>query len=250
MKSSTAVTSAPADNAAELVGRIRSGDASAWRDLVDQYEPLLRWLARNHRLSAEDADDAVQLTWLRCLEHIDQLTHPNRLRAWLITICHRQSVRLATRRWREVPLDGPELERLIDQQAEEADLLVEAVRRDEHDLLYSAIAALPQRQRALVVGLLRQEGLSYLNLSHQINVPVGSLGPTRQRALTRLRNDPRLTDLRNQPGARGTAGCPARVGPGSERRARGHRSRVSPHRLAPATGRSQRNQAETTARSG
>jgi RNA polymerase sigma factor (sigma-70 family) len=187
MKSSAAVTRASADNAAELVGRMRSGDASAWRDLVDQYEPLLRWLARNHRLSAEDADDAVQFTWFRCLEHIDQLAHPNRLRAWLITICRRQSVRLATRRWREVPLDGPEMERLIGQQAEEPDPFVEAVRRYEQDLLYSAIADLPQRQRALIIELLKQEGLSYLNLSHHLNVPVGSLGPTRQRALTRLR---------------------------------------------------------------
>jgi len=205
MKSPTAVTSAPAGNAAELVGRIRDGDDSAWRELVDQYEPLLRWLARQHRLSAEDADDAVQLTWLRCLEHIDQLAHPDRLRAWLITICHRQSVRLATRRWREVPLDGPEMERLIDQQGEEADPFVEAVRRYEHGLLHSAIAALPQRQRALIVELLSREGLSYLDLSRHFNVPVGSLGPTRQRALTRLRNDSRLTDLRHQRGARGTS---------------------------------------------
>ena len=77
----TAVTPASAYDAAELVGRMRSGDASALRDVVDQYEPLLR----NHRLSAEDADDAVQLTWLHCLEHIDQLTYPNKLRAWPIT---------------------------------------------------------------------------------------------------------------------------------------------------------------------
>jgi Sigma-70 region 2 len=55
----------------ELVAGIRAGDESAWRAMTEQYEPLLRWLSRRCRLSAEDADDAVQLTWLRCLEHID-----------------------------------------------------------------------------------------------------------------------------------------------------------------------------------
>jgi RNA polymerase sigma factor (sigma-70 family) len=239
MKSPTAVMPTPADNAAELVGRMRSGDASAWRDVVDQYQPLLRRLARDHLLSAEDADDAVQLTWLRCLGHIDQLAHPNGLRAWLITICRRESVRLATRRWREVPLDGPEMERLIDQQAEEADPFIEAVRRCEHDLLYSAIAALPQRQRALIVELLRQEGLSYLNLAHHFNIPVGSLGPTRQRALTRLRNDPRLTDLGNQRGASGTLARRPVSSRARSGRAKGLRTGVSPRRLAPPTASSQ-----------
>ena len=195
MRSATAVTPTGAYYAAELVGRTRGGDASAWRDLVNEYEPLLRRIARRHRLSAEDADDAVQLTWLRYVEHIDQITHPDRLRAWLIAICRRESVHLATRGKREVPFSGPEVERLADQRGGGGDPFDEAVRRDERDRLYSAIGALPQRQRALLAELLRHEGQSYLNLSHHLNLPVGSLGPTRQRALTRLRNDPRLTDL-------------------------------------------------------
>ena len=108
MKSTTSVTFAAACSASELVSRMRSGDASAWRDLVEQYEPMLPWLARNHRLSAEDVNDAVQLTWLRCLEHIDQLSHPDSLRAWLATICRRESLRLATKGRREMPRQQPQ----------------------------------------------------------------------------------------------------------------------------------------------
>jgi RNA polymerase sigma factor (sigma-70 family) len=196
MQSATAIT----PSSAELVGRMRTGDASAWRDLVDQYEPLLRWLARNHRLSAEDADDVVQLTWLRCVEHIGQLTHADRLRPWLITICRRESIRVAIKGRRDKLHSEPEVERLIDDRAAhdragEADPCAEAVRRDEHDRLYAAIAALPQRQKDLLVELLRREGQSNRSLSHRLGIPVGSIGPTRQRALARLRNDPRLADL-------------------------------------------------------
>lgn len=192
MKSETVIASARADNSAELVRRIQKGDASAWHDMVDKYEPLLLWLARQHRLSTEDAEDAVQLTWLRCTEHIDQLIHADRLRAWLTVICRRESIRLATKGRREVPLNESQMSRLIDDSAWEGDPCTETTRRDEHDRLRSAVAALPQRQRAVLVELLRQEGQSYLDLSRRVGLPVGSIGPTRQRALTRLRNDPRL----------------------------------------------------------
>jgi RNA polymerase sigma factor (sigma-70 family) len=192
MKSATAITHAPAVNAAELVSRIRAGDASAWPELVERYEPLLRWLTRGQRLSAEDADDAVQLTWLRCLEHIDQLTHADRLSAWLLTICRRESLRLAIRRRREVPFSEPE--QVTDDSAGENDPCAEAVRRDDHECLYGAIAALPPRQKVVIVELLRPGGQSYLSLSRRLGLPVGSIGPTRQRAFARLRNDPRLAD--------------------------------------------------------
>jgi len=79
MKSETAAKFVPAGSREELVAGIRAGDESAWRATSEQYEPLLRWLARRCGLSAEDAGDAVQLTWLRCMKHIDQLTKTNKL---------------------------------------------------------------------------------------------------------------------------------------------------------------------------
>ena len=74
MKSETAAKSELTLTPGELVAGIRAGDESAWRAMAECYEPLLRRLARRCGLSAADAQDAVQLTWLRCLEHIDQLT--------------------------------------------------------------------------------------------------------------------------------------------------------------------------------
>jgi RNA polymerase sigma factor (sigma-70 family) len=183
------------ESAADLVGRIRAGDDSAWRDLIDQYEPLLRWLARKHGLSAEDAKDAVQLTWLRCVHHIDQLTDADKLRSWLTTICRRESIRLATKGQREVLLSEPDMARLIDDGRVECDPCAEAERRDERDRLHRAITSLPERQRILLAELLKGQGQSYLDLSHRLGLPVGSIGPTWQRALTRLRRDPRLAAL-------------------------------------------------------
>ena len=183
------------DNSAELVGRIRAGDRTAWRELVDQYEPLLRRLARQYRLSGQDTDDAIQLTWLRCLEHIDQITHADRLRGWLATVCRRESMRLATKRRREIALGEQTVTRLVDEGQEELDPVAEMVRRDEHDRLSRAITALPERQRLVLVELLKEENRSYHDLSQRLGLPVGSIGPTRQRAIARLRQDPRLAEL-------------------------------------------------------
>jgi RNA polymerase sigma factor (sigma-70 family) len=199
MKPGAAAETAPADNAADLVGRIRAGDEAAWRDMSRQYEPMLRWLARQHGLSAEDAADAVQVTWLRCLEHIDQLADAEKLRGWLATICRRECIRLATKRRREFLLDEAGMTRLIDDGNGAGDPCAEATRRDERNRLYEAIMALPERQRLVLAELLTQQDQSYLGLSRRLGFPVGSIGPTWQRAVIRLRRDPRLAGLSAQP---------------------------------------------------
>ena len=195
MKSETAAKSAVTLTPGELVAGIRAGDESAWRVMAQRYEPLLRWLARRYGLSAGDAEDAVQLTWLRCLEHIEQLTDADRLSGWLATICRRECIRLATNSRREVLLGEADMIRLIDDRREECDPGTEAAVRDQCNRLYRAIMGLPERQRVVLVELLRRGDQSYAELSRRLGLPVGSIGPTRQRAFTRLRLDPRISDL-------------------------------------------------------
>lgn len=198
MRSEIAAKSASAYSPEELVAGIRARDESAWRAMTERYEPLLRWLARQCGLSAEDAGDAVQLTWLRCLEHIDQLTDADRLSGWLVTICRRECIRLATKARREVALSGPVMDQLIGDGREECDPSTEAALRDQYNRLYLAIMALPGRQQTVLVELLRREDQSYLDLSRRLGLPVGSIGPTRQRAVSRLRLDPRIADLSSE----------------------------------------------------
>jgi RNA polymerase sigma factor (sigma-70 family) len=198
MKSETTVKSASSYSLEELVAGIRAGDEWAWRAMTKQFQPLLRWLARRCGLSAEDAEDAVQFTWMRCVEHIDQLTDADKLSAWLATICRRECVRLATRARCEVPLSETDMARLIDGRHSERDPCTEAALRDQYDRLYHAILALPERQRVVLVELLKRGDQSYLDLSRRLGLPVGSIGPTRQRAVTRLRLDPRVADLSAQ----------------------------------------------------
>lgn len=198
MKSETAAKFACALTSEELVAGIRARDEPAWRVMVERYEPLLYWLARRCGLSAADAEDAVQLTWLRCVEHIDQLTDADRLSGWLATICRRECVRIATNARRDVLLSEPDMVRLIDDRREECDPCTEAALREQCTRLHRAIAALPARQRTILVELLRQEDQGYRELSRRLGLPMGSIGPTRQRAVTRLRQDPRIAGLSSE----------------------------------------------------
>jgi RNA polymerase sigma factor (sigma-70 family) len=198
VNSDAASESAIARESLELVSRIRARDESAWCEMSDRYESLLRWIARQCRLSAEDTDDVVQLTWLHCLEHINQLTDPQRLGGWLATICRRECIRLATKGRREVPLSESDLARLADGRCADGDPYVEVVVHDQNNRLFNAISALPKRQKMLLAELLKQEDQSYLDLSRRLGLPVGSIGPTRQRAVARLRLDPGLADLSSE----------------------------------------------------
>ena len=198
MKSDTATESALAYTREELVAGIRARNEWAWRTMTERYEPLLRWLARRYGLSAQDAEDAIQLTWLRCLEHSDQLSDADKLDGWLATICRRECIRLATKARREVLQTELEMVRLIDDTPAQCDPSAEAALSDQCARLHDAIMALPARQRMVLVELLKREGQSYLDLSRRLGLPVGSIGPTRQRAVTRLRLDPRLTDVASE----------------------------------------------------
>jgi DNA-directed RNA polymerase specialized sigma24 family protein len=129
---------------------------------------------------------------------VHQLTDADKLSGWLGTICRRECIRLATKARREVPLGAPEIDQLIDDRRGECDPCIEATLRDQYKRLYLAIMALPERQRRVLVELLRREDQSYLDLSRRLGLPVGSIGPTRQRAVSRLRLDPRIADLSSE----------------------------------------------------
>ncbi|HEY6793763.1 MAG TPA: sigma-70 family RNA polymerase sigma factor [Kineosporiaceae bacterium] len=179
----------------ELVRRALEGDQRAWEMIVQRHQSLLWWIARQFRLSTDDAADAVQLTWLRCLEHLHQLTDEGALGSWLVTICRRECFRLLTRRSGEVLLAEPEDHERASSGAlggGAPDPCEVVARRDERTRLREAIDALPPRPRSVLTAMLTQETEGYAEIARQLGVPIGSLGPTRNRALARLRTDPRL----------------------------------------------------------
>ena len=64
-----------------------------------------------------------------------------------------------------------------------------AIARERRAAVHGAVERLPGRQRVLLTSMLASPAPTYEQLSTRLEMPVGSIGPTRDRALARLRDD-------------------------------------------------------------
>ena len=168
---------------ATLLARAARGDQRAWNELVDEHSRLLWSVARSFRLDAADANDVVQTTWLRLLEHLDRIEDPSRLVGWLVTTARREAMRVLRRSGRERPVvEDTVLDRPDDGPPVDAALL-----RDERNrALWEAFSRLSEKCRQLLrVAVTHPQ--AYDEISEALGMPIGSIGPTRRRCLTHLR---------------------------------------------------------------
>src|ERR1700691_5014470 len=87
---------------AGLVRGAAEGDKRAWERLVDQYARLIWSITAEFKLAEGDAADVAQTTWLRLLEHIDRIEHPDRLGSWLAATARHECLRSLAMRKRVV----------------------------------------------------------------------------------------------------------------------------------------------------
>jgi RNA polymerase sigma-70 factor (ECF subfamily) len=91
----------------ELVHATKNGDMSAFEQLVERYDTRLLRIAQNVTHNREDAQDAVQETFLKVFQHLDGFRENSKFSTWLIRITVNQSLmKLRKQRSnREVSLD-------------------------------------------------------------------------------------------------------------------------------------------------
>lgn len=168
----------------ELVHRAALGDPGAWEQILRRYSGVVWATVRTFRLQHADAHDAVQTTWLRLAENLHRIQHPERLGGWLTTTANRECLHILYRARRTTPA----ADRLLDTAADPAAGPEQHTLNSETtQILRQLIATLPPRQRHLLQQLFTNQPPSYAALAVRINVPLGSIGPTRHRALDRLR---------------------------------------------------------------
>ena len=173
------------DEAAVLVVRVRSGDAAAWDLLVESYAGLVWAIARNHRLGSSDAADVSQTTWLRLVENLDRIEDPRRVGAWLATTARRECLRVLRLSGREVLVFDDAVFDRGDAQGPDIDHAL--LRAESAASVTTAFARLPDRCQQLLRVLMLDEAPHYEAVSSALDMPVGSIGPTRSRCLAKLR---------------------------------------------------------------
>ncbi|HLI57965.1 MAG TPA: sigma-70 family RNA polymerase sigma factor [Actinomycetota bacterium] len=170
---------------AELLASADGGDQAAWHQLVERYGRVVWAVARSHGLSTADAADVSQMTWLRLFQSPGSVRDPNRLSGWLGTTARREALRVIARRQRELTSWDDAYADRPDPNLQDPDGTIIVAERDE--ALLAAFARLPAKHQQLLRLLLGEAELSYAQIGQALGMPVGSIGPTRQRCLEHLR---------------------------------------------------------------
>lgn len=171
---------------ATLVTACLKGDEQAWVTLLDRYNRLIYTIPLRFGFSKAMADEIHQETCLIMLEKLDTLQNRQQLRSWLMTVTRHACIK----RWRkknveEVELASAEHIGQADGQATVEDSLA---RLEEQFLIQEAFAHLSPRCQQLLRGLfLTDPPLTYEEISEQLDISLGSIGPTRSRCLAKLR---------------------------------------------------------------
>ena len=180
------------DEVRGLVTAAAGGDGAAWKAIVERFSGLVWAITRGYRLDAADAADVFQTTWLRLAEHLDRITNPERVGAWLATTARRESLRVARATPRTVLADDTALvgAGYVDHQTpEQAVLDAEQAMLDSERArqVWRAFRKLSASCQQLLRVLMAVPPPSYAEVAAALDMPIGSIGPSRARCLDRLR---------------------------------------------------------------
>jgi len=176
-----------ATSGGDLLRQALGGDARSWNELVRLHTPFLLRVAASYRLD-DEAQDAVQVAFVRLLENASTIRNPNAVKSWLATTVQHECLKTLRRRNRESPTgDDADWDELLPASGQPP-LDDELLRREERELLHQALSGLRRRDRELLVLLSDPDTDSYTTVSQRLGMPIGSIGPTRQRTLLRVRD--------------------------------------------------------------
>ena len=155
--------------------------------MVERYSSMLPNVTRGYRLNDADVDveDVVQAVWLRCFQHLSQLRDARALPGWLKTTAQHEALRLSPSRARSMSVDPVDLERMLDGTGI-ADCSADLLRAEAGQAVRDGLAELPVESRRLLLLLHADVQPSYREISRELGIPAGSIGPTRARSLAKL----------------------------------------------------------------
>jgi RNA polymerase sigma factor (sigma-70 family) len=165
----------------------KDGDGAAKEALVEGLQRLVWYSIADFGLSNEDRQDVFAGTFCRLFERLGTIREPDRLPGWIATTARNEAHTLLRARGRYVVTDAfgehEDSEPPTDQGLLDAEL---------RTAMQAAFLTLSRSCRELLRLLTTEPRLTYEEIGQLLEMPHGSIGPTRQRCLERLRNTPEL----------------------------------------------------------
>ena len=129
-----------------ISGLIKTEPATGFRLLVEKYSSKLYWHIRRMVVIHDDADDALQNTFISCWKNIGSFRNESSLYTWLYSIATNEALMIIRKRNRLSELSIDDLPALFSV-ANEGDTYFDG---DEAEtLLQNAILTLPEKQKAV-----------------------------------------------------------------------------------------------------
>jgi RNA polymerase sigma factor (sigma-70 family) len=179
------------DSIGSLFLAAADGDAAAWKALVEGLAPLVWSVVRAHGLSDADGHEVFQTTWLRLAQHLERIREPDRVGSWLASTARHECLNIIKAARRVSPTGDPEVfDRMAHDSGPEDELIRSeeaAAKAEQVRLLWQAFEELSEACRRLLRVLMASPRPHYHEVSAALGIPVGGIGPTRQRCLRRLR---------------------------------------------------------------
>ncbi len=163
--------------------RVLAGDHAAWEELVDLYATLVYSVARRYGLDDHDAEDCAQQTWVALYVSRHRIHDWQKLPGWLSGTAYRRAMRILRKQasTQRVESKAPHTPHPLppDQQV---------ILLQRRALLDKALAQMDAGCRDLLTALFFSPGeQSYGEIARRFNIPTNSIGPMRQRCLSKLR---------------------------------------------------------------
>jgi len=167
-----------------LLSQAATGHEIARKELLAEYADLMRTIAEDHRLPPEVVRDVVQTTFAALLTSVRRGEPPDNVGVWLAHSARRTSLLLrATVSGPEPVVDHHLATRLVEHAAPDAPTNDP---RLQHVVAQEFRRLTPSSQTLLRL-LMHDPPRSYAEISAALDIPTGSIGPTRQRSLAVLR---------------------------------------------------------------
>ncbi|MGI8523903.1 MAG: RNA polymerase sigma factor [Nocardioides sp.] len=162
---------------------VEDDDQTGLDELVRCLTPTLWQIARSCGTTREQAEDVVQLAWLALARSRTSVRDPQAVGSWLVSTTRRDAWRLR-RDDHQVVIDDEELADRVGAVPSVEAAVVEA---DESRRLWGAVDELDDRCRTLLRIVAFEHRPDYAAIAADLDMPVGSIGPTRGRCLTKLK---------------------------------------------------------------
>ena len=163
---------------AALVARCRTGDESAWAELVNRFSRYVYAIAtQGFGLRADDAEDVFQEVFARAFQHLERLRDDEAIRPWIAQLTRRLSIdriRAGSR------------EQLSDEDIEPQGADETLDRLDEALTVRESLAELSESCQEILDRFFTRDE-SYQTIGEALEIPAGTIASRISRCLAKLR---------------------------------------------------------------